>query len=230
MAYPRVVEPTTPATDRTMFLPPVAGGEATALEKGPNIQPLPPFEPLPDSLDAPVLLKLGDNVSTDEIMPAGQQVLPYRSNVPRIAKEVFAHVDPTFYERAMSSRAAGCIIVAVDNYGQGSSREHAAIAPRYLGLKAVLAKGFARIHEANLVNFGILPLRFEHPDDWTRIDQGDTLALPDIRRAVLDGPLVIAHNRKKEETYRLRHSLSARQVQMILAGSLLNLMRIRPGE
>lgn len=227
MHYPRVSEPDNRTIDIGLLTAPGSEDEQVALEKGPNIQPLPPFDAFSDNVEAPVLLKLGDNISTDEIMPAGEQVLPYRSNVPEISKFVFAHIDPGFHERAMQSRAGGCLIVAGTNYGQGSSREHAAIAPRYLGLKAVIAKGFARIHEGNLINFGILPLTFETPEDWARIDQGDILALPDIRGAIQQGTHVNVVNKTKRETYRVRHVLSGRQVDMILAGSLLNLMRTR---
>jgi aconitate hydratase len=228
MRYPRVSEPENRNVNLTMFAPPDSEGARTPLEKGPNIQPLPAFDPLPDTVEAPVLLKLGDHVSTDEIMPAGEQVLPYRSNIPEISKFVFAHIDPTFHQRAMRIRAAtGSLIVAGTNYGQGSSREHAAIAPRYLGLKAVIAKGFARIHEGNLINFGILPLTFANPDDWSRIEQGDVLALPDIRHALRQGAQVTAVNETKRERYSLRHPLSGRQLDMVLAGSLLNVMRMR---
>ena len=225
MPYPQVTACDKPTIDLLMFTQPGAASEHVKLEKGPNIQPLPAFDPIPESIEAPVLLKLGDDVSTDEIMPAGEQVLPYRSNVPEISKFVFAHIDPGFHERALQAGASGCLVVAGANYGQGSSREHAAIAPRYLGVKAVIAKGFARIHEANLVNFGILPLRFDDCADWARIDQGDILALPDIRNAIRQGPQVKLVNTTKHLTCRLRHALTARQVDMILAGSLLNLMR-----
>jgi len=225
MPYPRVTACDKPTIDLLMFTQPGAASERVKLEKGPNIQPLPAFDPIPESIEAPVLLKLGDDVSTDEIMPAGEQVLPYRSNVPEISKFVFAHIDPGFHERALQAGASGCLVVAGANYGQGSSREHAAIAPRYLGVKAVIAKGFARIHEANLVNFGILPLRFDDCADWARIDQGDILALPDIRNAIRQGPQVKLVDTTKHLTCRLRHALTARQVDMILAGSLLNLMR-----
>jgi aconitate hydratase len=225
MPYPQVTACDKPTIDLLMFTQPGAASEHVKLEKGPNIQPLPAFDPIPESIEAPVLLKLGDDVSTDEIMPAGEQVLPYRSNVPEISKFVFAHIDPGFHERALQAGASGCLVVAGANYGQGSSREHAAIAPRYLGVKAVIAKGFARIHEANLVNFGILPLRFDDCADWARIDQGDILALPDIRNAIRQGPQVKLVNTTKHLTCRLRHALTGRQVDMILAGSLLNLMR-----
>ncbi len=229
MEYPKIKEPDKPIINTAMLTPPAEESEQVALEKGPNIQPLPPFHPFPDTVEGPVLLKLGDDISTDEIMPAGEQVLPYRSNIPEISKFVFARMDETFYRRAMQHLLSGCLIVAGGNYGQGSSREHAAIAPRYLGLKAVIAKGFARIHRQNLINFGILPLTFVNPTDWEKIDQDDVLSLPGIRAAIQQGSQVQVINKTKGETYIAEHALTGRQVEMILSGSLLNLMRKRPG-
>jgi aconitate hydratase len=197
------------------------------LVKGPNIQSLPPFEPLAHSLEGPVLIKLGDNVSTDEIMPAGEQVLPYRSNIVAISKFVFRGVDESYYERAMRHQQSGSLIVGGRNYGQGSSREHAAIAPRYLGVKAVVAKSFARMHWQNLINFGILPLTFANPDDWNRIAEGDILRLPDVREAIQRGNQVQILNQGKSETYMTAHAMTDRQVQMLLAGSLIDLFRAR---
>ncbi|MGH8479517.1 MAG: aconitate hydratase [Gammaproteobacteria bacterium] len=228
MEYPKFKEPEQPIIGTAMVAPPAEEGEAVELEKGPNIQPLPPFHPFPDTVEGPVLLKLGDDISTDEIMPAGEQVLPYRSNIPEISKFVFARMDETFYHRAMQHLWSGCLIVGGRNYGQGSSREHAAIAPRYLGLKAVIAKSFARIHRQNLINFGILPLTFADPNDWERIDQDDVLGLPDIRAAIPQGNQVRVVNKTNGETYLAEHALTGRQVEMILSGSLLNLMRKRP--
>ncbi len=227
MGYPKINEPDQPIINTAMVASPAEESAQVALEKGPNIQPLPPFHPFPDTVEGPVLLKLGDDISTDEIMPAGEQVLPYRSNIPEISKFVFARVDETFYDRAMRHLLSGCLIVGGRNYGQGSSREHAAIAPRYLGLKAVIAKGFARIHRQNLINFGILPLTFADPDDWEKIDQDNVLALPDIRAAIQQGIQVKVINKTKGETYLAEHALTGRQVEMILSGSLLNLMRKR---
>jgi aconitate hydratase len=229
MEYPKVKEPDKPIINTAMLAPPAEESAQVELEKGPNIQPLPPFHPFPDTVEGPVLLKLGDDISTDEIMPAGEQVLPYRSNIPEISKFVFAQMDQTFYHRAMQYLLSGCLIVGGRNYGQGSSREHAAIAPRYLGLQAVIAKGFARIHRQNLINFGILPLTFADPNDWEKIDQDDVLSLPDIRAAIQQGIQVKVINKTKGETYLAEHALTGRQVEMILSGSLLNLMRKRPG-
>jgi len=228
MEYPKIKEPDQPVINTAMLTPPAEESAPVDLEKGPNIQPLPPFHPFPDTVEGPVLLKVGDDISTDEIMPAGEQVLPYRSNIPEISKFVFAGMDETFYHRAMQDLLSGCLIVAGRNYGQGSSREHAAIAPRYLGLKAVIAKGFARIHRQNFINFGILPLTFGDPNDWERIDQDDVLSLPDIRAAIPQAIPVKIINKTKGETYLAEHAMTGRQVEMILSGSLLNLMRKRP--
>jgi aconitate hydratase len=227
MAYPRFEEPEQVIVNTEMLLPPTSAGEQVELVKGPNIQSLPPLEPLADSLEGPVLIKLGDNVSTDEIMPAGEQVLPYRSNIVAISKFVFRGVDESYYERAMRHQQSGSLIVGGRNYGQGSSREHAAIAPRYLGVKAVVAKSFARMHWQNLINFGILPLTFANPDDWNRIAEGDTLRLPDVREAIQRGNQVQILNQGKSETYMTAHAMTDRQVQMLLAGSLINLFRAR---
>jgi len=174
-----------------------------------------------------VLLKLGDNISTDEIMPAGSQILPYRSNIPELSKFVFHRVDESFYQRAMDHKRGDFMLVGGNNYGQGSSREHAALAPRYLGLKIVLAKSFARIHWQNLGNFGILPLVFDEPGDYDRISQGDVLEVVDINKSLAQGNRFTVHNKTRTETYKLSHALSSRQVEMILEGGLINVVRKR---
>jgi aconitate hydratase len=227
MAYPRVEEPERVIVNTEMLVPPTSADGQVELVKGPNIQSLPPFEPLPNSLEGPVLIKLGDHVSTDEIMPAGDQVLPYRSNIPAISKFVFRGVDASYYERAMHHQQSGSFVGGGRNYGQGSSREHAAVGPRYLGVKAVVAKSFARMHWQNLINFGILPVTFANPDDWDRIAPGDVLCLPDVREAIQRGNQVQILNRSKSEPYMAEHSMTDRQVQMLLAGSLINLLRAR---
>ena len=175
-------------------------------------------------------MKLGDNISTDEIMPAGEQVLPYRSNIPAISKFVFAQIDESYHDRAMQYARSGSLIVGGRNYGQGSSREHAAIAPRYLGLKAVIAKNFARIHQQNLLNFGILPLTFVNPADWENINQNDVLILSELREAIRRGSQVKVMNKTKGETYITEPAMTDRQVKMVLAGSLINLMRERQNQ
>lgn len=225
MAYPRFKEPETNRLNTEMLVPPASEGAPYEMEKGPNIKPLPALEPLPDQLEGPVLLKLGDNISTDGIMPAGAKALPFRSNIPELSKFTFSQIDETYYARAMACQQQASFVVGGANYGQGSSREHAALAPRYLGLKAVLAKSFARIHLQNLSNFGILPLTFVNPEDWEKIAQGDVLSIPDVRNAIRKGSRVSVINLTKNETYKAEHSMTPRQVEMVLAGSLINLVR-----
>jgi aconitate hydratase len=227
MEYPKFQQPERLIINTDMLVPPAKNGDKVELEKGPNIAPLPRFDPLPATIEGPVLLKLADNVSTDEIMPAGEQVLPYRSNIPAISKFVFAQIDESYHDRAMQYARSGSLIVGGRNYGQGSSREHAAIAPRYLGLKAVIAKSFARIHQQNLLNFGILPLTFVNPADWENINQNDVLILSELREAIRRGNQVKVMNKTKGETYITEHAMTDRQVKMVLAGSLINLMRER---
>lgn len=227
MDYPRFIEPEKIRINTDMLLPPAERGEATQLEKGPNIRPLPGFEPMPDTICVPVLLKTEDDVSTDEIMPAGAAVLPYRSNVPEIAKFAFNRIDEGFYERSLSFRENGFGVISGTNYGQGSSREHAALAPRYLGLKTVIAKDFARIHRQNLINFGILPLTFVDAGDYERIELGDVLEIEALRSALgQNGPIQI-RNKTKNFVFQVHHGLSNRQVGILLAGSLINVVRNR---
>jgi aconitate hydratase len=223
--YPRVEGPGTIMINKEMLLAPAAEGKHVELEKGPNIKPLPLFDPLPDKLEGPVLLKVGDDISTDEILPAGTEVLPFRSNIPEISRFTFSRIDETYYERAMQHQGSGSFVVGGINYGQGSSREHAVIAPRYLGLRAVIARGFARIHQQNLCNFGILPLTFVNPGDREKIDQGDDLLIDAVREGIMRGTSIKIINRTKNEIYESEHAMSDRQVKMVLAGSLINLMR-----
>ncbi|MCI0828264.1 MAG: aconitate hydratase [Chloroflexi bacterium] len=227
--YPRFVEPDEITLNTTMLVPPAKLGEQNELEKGPNIKPLPEFDALPDTIEGHVLMLVGDDISTDVIMPAGSKVLPYRSNIPEISRFVFSQIDETYYERAMKQRETGSFVVGGENYGQGSSREHAAIAPRYLGLRAVIAKSFARIHWQNLINFGILPLTFENPDDWERIDRDDVLSIVDVRETIQRGRRLEVINKTKDHTYLAEHSMSERQVKIMLAGSLINAVREKIG-
>ena len=222
--YPRFVEPDVIRLNTTMIVPPPDPVDETEPEKGPNIKPLPPLAPLPGQLEGPVLLKMGDNISTDEIMPAGARVLPYRSNIPGISRFVFSQIDETYPDRTLPYRESGSFVVAGENYGQGSSREHAALAPRYLGLQAVLAKSFARIHLQNLANFGILPLIFFNPADWEKIDSGDILSLPGVRADIQKGHDITIINKTKGQKYEAQHPLTGRQVGMVLAGGLINLV------
>lgn len=175
--YPKVHEPSQVSVNTEMLTPPTDGDHRIELEKGPNIKPLPEFEPFPDHLAGPVGIKVGNNISTDEILPAGTKVLPFRSNIPEISKFTFSQVDEGYYQRVLTYRDKMHFIVGGMNYGQGSSREHAAMTPRYLGVSLVIAKTYARIHWQNLVNFGILPLSFVDRNDYDRIDEGDILEI-----------------------------------------------------
>ena len=203
--YPRIELPDRSSVNTAMLEPPLPVAEAGQVDlvKGPNISSLPDFGPLPERIEAPVALKVGDDVSTDEILPAGARVLPYRSNIPRLAEFTFGQLDDSYPQRVMASRdGSGHLVVAGSNYGQGSSREHAVIAPRYLGLRAVLAVSFARIHWQNLANFGVLALEFTDPDDYQDIEQGDVLILEDLRNTLRLGSTVIRiHNSTRGRDY-----------------------------
>jgi aconitate hydratase len=227
MECPRFEEPEEISINTDMLMAPPDDGSKEELEKGPNIVSLPDFQPLKDVISGPVVIKLGDDISTDEIMPAGARVLPFRSNIPEISKFLFYQVDEGFYSRAIQYQDATSIIVAGKNYGQGSSREHAAIAPRYVGVRAVVAKSFARIHWQNLSNFGIIPLTFANPDDWDKIDRGDMLRIENVPEALTKGGKIEIENKTKGETYALEHNLSERQLDIIKEGSLINWMRNR---
>ncbi len=201
---------------------PAAPEEAPAVEikRGPNIKGYPKTSPLPDSIEAECSLKVGDNITTDHIMPAGSKILPLRSNIPEISKHCFEVVDTEFPARALSLGTS--IIVGGSNYGQGSSREHAALAPLYLGIKAVVVQSFARIHKANLINAGILPLTFETESDYEKISQGDKLSLTGLKDAVSTGDTVTLKNLTNGESIVLKIELSARDREIILAGGLLD--------
>lgn len=209
-----------------MIEPPAGPEEASSIEvlRGPNIKPFPKTEPLPESITAKAVLKVGDNITTDHIMPAGAKILPYRSNIPHLSQFCFGVCDESFPER-IKAEGKG-IIIGGANYGQGSSREHAALVPLYLGVKAVITKSFARIHVANLVNAGILPFTFANEADYDRIDQMDQLELADIRTAMENNTPVVLKNLTKNEEYPLDAShLSARQRAMLLCGGLLDYTR-----
>lgn len=232
IAYPRVQDPEQEEVNLAQLTPPLPLEEArqVALVKGPNISSLPEIPPIPDDLEVPVLLRLGDDISTDAIIPAGNRVLPFRSNIEKISDFLFDFVDDTYPARARLAREkGGHAIVGGENYGQGSSREHAALAPRYLGLHLVLTKSFARIHAQNLVNFGVLPLRFAHPADHDAVAQGDVLVLRGIRRAITAGREVRVENRRTGRTFIALHDLSPRQVDVLLAGGLIPWIRQRKG-
>jgi aconitate hydratase len=225
--YPRIADPDHPIINRSMFMEPLSPEVALKIElvKGPNIVSLPNFEPFPDEIQVAVLLKMANDVSTDEIMPPGLRVLPFRSNIPAIAEFSFDRIDPTYATR--SKQVPGHIVVGGNNYGQGSSREHAALCPQYLGLRAVLTKGFARIHSQNLINFGVLPLTFIDPTDYDGIQKGDILRITDLRRVLTEGGDVKVQNVMTQHTFKMRHYMSARQVQFLLRGGLINWMKER---
>lgn len=228
MPYPRFDEPAAVLVNAAMLVAPDPRDAGVVLELGPNIKPLPRFQPLPERLEGPVLLKVGDDLSTDEILPAGAKVLPYRSNIPAISEFVFAQVDPGFHERSLRYRDSGFFVIGGDNYGQGSSREHAALAPRYLGLRAVLAKSFARIHRDNLINFGVLPLILVCADDWEGIQQDDVLRISEVRAALASGAAITVTSVSRQTAYETRHGLNDREIRVILAGGLIN--QINPDE
>ncbi|MFP4011942.1 MAG: aconitate hydratase, partial [Spirochaetaceae bacterium] len=205
------------------FVSPAENPEEVEIVRGPNIKTFPDFEALPEELRAEVILQVGDNISTDTIMPAGNRVLPYRSNIPAISGYVFDQIDAGFPERARS-RGNG-IVVGGHNYGQGSSREHAALAPRYLGIRAKIAKSFARIHKANLINFGVLPLVFEDPEeDYPRLSQGTVAMFPELRDRVARGDEQIPLRVDGREVM-TRLEVSPRHRRMLLAGGALNLVK-----
>jgi aconitate hydratase len=210
--------------DDDLIIAPTDDGASVEVVRGPNIKALPLAEPLEPTIKAPVLLKLEDDITTDHIMPAGSKILPLRSNIPAISEYVFHQVDPEFAAKA--KRAGSSIIVGGSNYGQGSSREHAALAPMYLGVKAVLAKTYARMHHANLVNFGILPLAFANEGDYDRIKANDVLEIPDVRDSVASGDVAVRNVTQGYE-FAARHNLSERQVEVLLEGGLLNYVKSR---
>lgn len=227
--YPELDLPTHFSVNTAMLVAPVALEQARAVEvvKGPNISSLPELTPLPDAVTAPVLLKVGDNISTDEISPAGARALPFRSNIPKLATFSFTQIDESYPERAQSA-ANGHIIVGGENYGQGSSREHAAIAPRYLGLQVVIAKSFARIHWQNLANFGVLTLEFADPADYDSVAQGDILALAGLRQALTGEDPITVTNTTRNTSFAVRHRLSPRQIRHVLAGGLIPWLAAQP--
>ncbi|MGH3355187.1 MAG: aconitate hydratase [Nocardioidaceae bacterium] len=223
MDHPSISLPARHSVNTAMLVPPVGGAEASRVElvKGPNISALPDFDGLPDRLEIPVALAVGDNLSTDEISPAGAAALPFRSNIARLAEFTFRPVDSTYAQRAAD--LGDHAVVGGDNYGQGSSREHAAITPRYLGLRVVVAKSYARIHWQNLANFGVLALEFDDAADHDAVSRGDTLRLDGLHHALGAGSTITGRIGDRE--VRLRHRLSPRQVEMVLAGGVIPVLR-----
>jgi aconitate hydratase len=225
--YPALALPSRAGDEQTPLEAPLPESDALQVElvKAPSIGTLPDLDPMPARLRARVAIKVGDNISTDEILPAGARVLPFRSDVARLAGFTFSQVDEDYVRRV---REAGThVIVAGENYGQGSSREHAVIAPRYLGLRLVIAKSYARIHWQNLANFGVLAAEFADPADYDRVEAGDELSVDGLTDAFSSGTELTVRNRSKDADFTVRHRLSARQVAMVLAGGQIPLVRGR---
>jgi len=221
--YPKVELPKIFPTGDYLIVPPPKDGSNVEIIRGPNIKPLPRRGPLKENLSGKVLIVVGDNITTDHILPGGSQVLPLRSNIPAISEYVFAALDPGFPARAKKER--GGFVVGGDNYGQGSSREHAALAPMYLGVKAVIAKSFARIHKANLINFGIIPLEFVNPADYEKLKQGDMLEISDIGKKLLAGENPEIVNVGNGHRFPVRIESGARNREILAAGGLLNTLQ-----
>ncbi|MHB8765883.1 MAG: aconitate hydratase [Deferrisomatales bacterium] len=222
LAYPRVADPERYLVDDRSLLEPPADGRGVEVVRGPNITPFPELSALPDTLEVVVALVVGDDVSTDAILPAGARILPLRSNIEAISRFAFHALDPGFAQRCRGLGAAA--VVGGDNYGQGSSREHAALAPRHLGVRVKLAQGFARIHRANLLNFGVLPLTFTDPADYGRLQPGSRLVLPDVRSRIEAGEVELPVDADGVRIV-TRLEASDRQRRALLAGSVLNLAR-----
>ncbi|MFD0932222.1 aconitate hydratase [Psychroflexus salinarum] len=227
MKYPKFEYPTYEIINTDMLVAPIDDNQSVKLEKGPNIKTLPEIQELKESYQVPVLLKMGNNISTDEILKAGAEVLPFRSNLPEISKYSFTVIDATFYERAMEAKASrgGHVVVAGENYAQGSSREHAALAPKYLGQIAVIAKSYARIAWQNLVNFGILPLEFINESDYDLIERGDDIELKDVISSVKSKQpidLVVHKSKGANKTFKAKHTLSDRQIEILIKGGIIN--------
>lgn len=206
--------------DDNLIVPPPPDPEQVAVIRGPNIKPVPLRVELPSTIEGEVLLQMGDNITTDHILPAGSKILPLRSNIPAISEYAFSRVDPAFARRAKEK--GGGFVVAGSNYGQGSSREHAALAPMYLGLKGAIVKSFARIHRANLINFGILPLMFVDEQHYNAVDQGDYLRIERVAEQIRGGQLVVVSNITKRTAFVVRHDLTPREIDIVLAGGMLN--------
>jgi aconitate hydratase len=222
MRYPRFQDPEKYIIDESSIIVPFEDLRKTEVVRGPNIKPLPNLEPLPERLEAEVVLKVGDNISTDTIMPAGNEILPLRSNIEAISEYIFSQITPDFPRQC---REKGTVaVIGGENYGQGSSREHAALGPRYLGVRAKIVKSFARIHKANLCNFGILPLTFKNPVDYGHLHRGSKIVFPDIRRCIERGDKEIPVEVDGRPMI-TQLDVSDRQRQHLLAGGTLNFVK-----
>jgi len=223
--YPKWIEPSQIKINKQMLIAP--NGESTELKKGPNIKTLPDFEELPNDLEIPVLLKMGDDISTDGILKAGADVLPLRSNIPELSKYAYYAIDESFYDRAIQNQKKhiGFCVIAGKNYAQGSSREHAALSPRFLGQKFTIAKSYARIGWQNLINFGIIPFEFKNTNDWDKLEQGDVLRIEGVRKAIKNRDSVTATVIGKKIEIPLVYNISERQVEHILKGGVINFVK-----
>jgi aconitate hydratase len=223
--YPKWAEPIQIQINKQMLIAP--NGVTTELIKGPNIKTLPEFEALPDALEIPILLKMGDDISTDGILKAGADVLPLRSNIQEISKYSYYAIDQSFYGRAIQNQKThtGFCVIAGENYAQGSSREHAALAPKYLGQKFVIAKSYARIGWQNLINFGVIPFEFKNVSHWEKLEQGDVLHIEGLKKAIKNRTLVTATVIGKNIKIPLTYTISERQVEIILKGGVINFVK-----
>ena len=222
MAYPRIKDPEPYLVNLTSFIAPSDTLSKTKVIRGPNIRPIPELDALPETLEAEVVIKVGDDISTDTIMPAGSKVLPFRSNIEAISDFVYYQLDPAFHVRC--KELGNVVVIGGENYGQGSSREHAALAPRYLGVRAKITKSFARIHKANLCNFGILPLTFPDPKDYDRFDKGAKVVFPEIKKYLEEGRREIPVEVDGSQITTLLE-VSDRQRRLLIAGGVLNLVK-----
>jgi aconitate hydratase len=215
-------EPSRYNLNDNMIIKPVEDAKTVKIVKGPNIREVPVKEPFGESVQAEVLLKLGDNITTDDIMPAGSTILPLRSNIPAISEYVFSNIDSSFSRRAKDAQpSGGGLIVGGENYGQGSSREHAALAPMFLGVQGVIAKSFARIHRSNLINFGIMPFLFNNAEDYEKVDKGDRLIIQNALQSLRGNQSYTVSNQTKQYQFTVSTNLNDREKELILAGGLL---------
>lgn len=225
ISYPKWKEPTQIKISEKMLIAPIE--ESTELVKGPNIKTLPDFDEIPDELEIPILLKMGDDISTDGILKAGADVLPLRSNIPELSKYAYYAIDESFYDRSIQNKKThtGFCVIAGDNYAQGSSREHAALSPRYLGQKFAIAKSYARIGWQNLINFGIIPFEFTNTNDWEKLEQGDILRIENLRTSIKNRDSVTAIVKEKNIEIPLTYTISERQIEIILKGGVINFVK-----
>jgi len=218
---PEFVFPEEFIIDDRMIIPPAIKPEEVTIRRGPGIKQLPEQLPMENTIAVKVIIKVGNNITTDHILPAGSKVLPYRSDIPKISEFTFSSINPDFYKKAKEAKKG--IIIGGENYGQGSSREHAALAPRYLGIQAVIAKSFARIHKANLINFGIIPLTFANPEDYDLINEGDMITILDIVDVLKNNKELKAIVNNRE--IKLNYELSERDREILISGGTLSYIK-----